>query len=204
MFDRVDPEVEARVREALLAMQAAGAELRTITVPELVGCVDVGIAIVRPEALAFHKRWYPERAADYGEDVAKALESAVEVRASAYLAARRTRRSIALALRGALAEVDVLAGPTVPILAFANADAFRPVLPGGEIPRHALTRLAYPFSLSRLPAISIPCALSRQHLPIGLQLAAGPGQEGRLLAVARAFETLRGPWPQPPIQQAVA
>ena len=199
VFDRVDPEVEAAIREALRALAGAGAEIRTIEVPELTGCVDVGIAIVRPEALAFHKRWYPERAGDYGEDVAQALESAKEIRASAYLAARLTRRKIAAALRRALGEVDLLAGPTVPILAFPNADAFRPVLPGGEMPRHALTRLTYPFSLSRLPAISIPCALSRHHLPIGLQLAAGPRQEALLLSAARAFEAVRGAWPAPPV-----
>jgi aspartyl-tRNA(Asn)/glutamyl-tRNA(Gln) amidotransferase subunit A len=199
VFDRVDPEIETAVREALRAVADAGAEVREIKIPELEGCVDVGIAIVRPEALAFHRRWYPERSADYGEDVVKALEGATEIRASTYLAARRTRRRIARALRRALKEVDLLAGPTVPILAFPNADAFRPVLPGGELPRHALTRLTYPFSLSRLPAISIPCTLSRHHLPIGLQLAAGPRQEARLLAAARAFEVLRGPWEQPPI-----
>jgi aspartyl-tRNA(Asn)/glutamyl-tRNA(Gln) amidotransferase subunit A len=197
VFDRVDPEVEGGIREALRAMADAGAEVRTIEVPELVGCVDVGIAIVRPEALAFHRRWYPERAGDYGKDVATALEGAQAITAGAYLAARRTRRHIGLALRRALREVDLLAGPTVPILAFPNADAFRPVLPGGELPRHALTRLTYPFSLSRLPAISIPCTLSRHHLPIGLQLAAGPRQEWRLLAAARAFEEVRGAWTGP-------
>jgi len=197
VFDRVDPEVEAGVRDALRAVADAGAEIRTVSIPELVGCVDVGIAIVRPEARAFHRRWYPERAADYGDDVAKALESALEVTPAAHVAAKKTRVAIGRALRRVLREVDVLAGPTVPILAFPNADAFRPVLPGGELPRHALTRLTYPFSLSRLPAISIPCTLSRHHLPIGLQLAAGPGQEWRLLAVAEAFEGIRGPWPEP-------
>jgi hypothetical protein len=34
---------------------------------------------VRPEALAFHKRWYPERAAEYGEDVARSLEAARDI-----------------------------------------------------------------------------------------------------------------------------
>jgi aspartyl-tRNA(Asn)/glutamyl-tRNA(Gln) amidotransferase subunit A len=196
VFDRVDPEVEQGVRDALRAMEEAGAEVLTVSVPELRGCVDVGIAIIRPEALAFHKRWYPERAADYGDDVAKALASARDITPSAHLAAKRTRLQIARALRRALKDVDLLAGPTVPILAFPNVDAFRPVLAGGEMPRHALTRLTYPFSLSRLPAISIPCTLSRHHLPIGLQLAAGPRQEERLLAAARAFEMVRGSWPE--------
>ncbi len=200
VFDRVDSEVEAAVRDALRALADAGAEVRTITVPELVGCVDVGIAIVRPEALAYHRRWYPERADEYGQDVAQALAGARDITPAAHAAAKQTRRQITLALKRALADVDVLAGPTVPILAFPNADAFRPVLPGGELPRHALTRLTYPFSLSRLPAISVPCALSRHHLPIGLQLAGGPGQEGRLLAVAAAFERVRGAWPAPPLE----
>jgi len=199
VFDRVDPEVETGVREALRALAAAGAEIRPIAIPELERCWEVGISIVRPEALAFHSRWYPRRAADYGEDVARSLEAATQVPASAYLAARRARRTIARAVRRALRDVDLLAGPTVPILAFPNADAFRPVLPGGELPRHALTRLTYPFSLSRLPAISVPCGLSKSGLPIGLQLAAGPRQEALLLAAARAFEEVRGPWPEPPV-----
>ena len=197
VFERVDPEVEAGVREALRALAEAGAEVRVVRIPEIEGCVDVGIATVRPEAFEFHKRWYPERAAEYGDDVAKALESARDIPATAYVAAQGTRRQIRRALRRALEDVDVLAGPTVPILAFPNADAFRPVLPGGEMPRHALTRLTYPFSLSGFPAISIPCALSRHRLPIGLQLAAGPRQEWRLLAAARAFEEIRGVWPEP-------
>jgi len=182
----------------LCAMVAAGAVVRPLEIPELEGCGDVGIAIVRPEALAFHSRWYPDRAGDYGEDVARSLEAAREIAAREYLAARRRRREIARAVRRALADVDLLAGPTVPILAFPNADAYRPVLPGGELPRHALTRLTYPFSLSRIPAISVPCALSASGLPIALQLAAGPRQEAQLLAAARAFEALRGPWPLPP------
>jgi aspartyl-tRNA(Asn)/glutamyl-tRNA(Gln) amidotransferase subunit A len=202
VFDRVDPEIERCVREALGALAAAGAEVRPIAVPELDGCWEVGIAIVRPEALSFHKRWYPQRASEYGEDVAKSLAAALDIPASAYLAAIRARKQIARALRRALENVDLLAGPTVPILAFPNADAFRPVLAGGELPRHALTRLTYPFSLSRLPAVSLPCGLSASRLPIGLQLAAGPRQEALLLAAALAFEEIRGPWPEPPLRQA--
>ena len=199
VFDRVDSEVEAGVREALRALAEAGAEVRVVRIPEIDGCVDVGIATVRPEAFEFHKRWYPERESEYGDDVSKALASARDIPATAYVAAQQTRRQIRRALRRALADVDVLAGPTVPILAFPNADAFKPVLPGGEMPRHALTRLTYPFSLSGFPAISIPCALSRHHLPIGLQLAAGPRQEALLLAAARAFEAVRGAWKPPQI-----
>ncbi|MDO8666818.1 MAG: amidase [Gemmatimonadales bacterium] len=185
VYDRVDPEVESCVRDVL---GSAGFEVREIEIPELADCGQTGINIVRPEALEFHRRWFPERASEYGADVAKSLELAKEISAVEYVAARARRRAIGRAMRRALRDVDVLAGPTVPILAFENRLAYEPVLPGGELPRHALTRLTYPFSLSRLPAISIPCGLSHTGLPIGLQLGAGPRREALLLAVARMFE----------------
>ena len=41
---------------------------------------------------------------------------------------------------------------------------------------------------SRLPALSLPCGLTRQALPIGLQMIAPPFREATLLQVAAAFE----------------
>jgi len=195
VFKDVDPEVEAGVREALAALARLGAEVKPVSIPVLEGCMDVGIAIVRPEALAFHSRWFPERAGEYGADVASALEAAQRISGADYIRANERRRIIARALRRVLREVEVLAGPTVPIVAFENRLAFEPVAPGGELPRHALTRFTYPYNLGRLPAISVPCARSRAGLPVGLQLAAGPHEEALLLSVAAAYEEARGEWP---------
>jgi len=46
-----------------------------------------------------------------------------------------------------------------------------------------------PFSLSRHPAISVPCGLSREHLPIGLQIVGRRYEDEFVLASAQAFET---------------
>jgi aspartyl-tRNA(Asn)/glutamyl-tRNA(Gln) amidotransferase subunit A len=197
VFDKVDPEIEAAVREALAVLARLGAEVRTIRVPVLAECFEIGVAIVRPEALAFHSRWYPARAGDYGEDVARSLEMAQQVSGAVYVKALERRRAFSRAVRRVLGEVDLLAGPTVPLLAFENRVAFEPVAPGGELPRYALTRLTYPYNLSRLPAISVPCGLSQSGLPIGLQLAAGAYEEALLLAVAGAYEKARGEFPRP-------
>jgi aspartyl-tRNA(Asn)/glutamyl-tRNA(Gln) amidotransferase subunit A len=43
-------------------------------------------------------------------------------------------------------------------------------------------------NLAGLPAISVPCGLTRQALPIGLQIIAPPFREDTLLQVAAAFE----------------
>ncbi len=197
VFANVDPEVETGVRQALAVLARLGAEVKPIRIPALEGCMEVGIHIVRPEALAFHSRWFPARAGEYGADVAGALEGAQRISGADYIRALERRQVIGRALRRALREVEVLAGPTVPILAFENRLAFEPVAPGGELPRHALTRFTYPFNIARLPAISVPCARSRTGLPIGLQLAAGAYEEALLLSVAAAYEDARGEWPEP-------
>src|SRR6266487_1554754 len=52
-----------------------------------------------------------------------------------------------------------------------------------------------PLNLVRFPAASVPAGRSSDGLPIGVQLAAAPGGEGLLLAVAAQLERLR-PWPR--------
>jgi aspartyl-tRNA(Asn)/glutamyl-tRNA(Gln) amidotransferase subunit A len=45
-----------------------------------------------------------------------------------------------------------------------------------------------PANLAGIPGISLPCALTKSGLPIGLQLQAPPLEEDRLLRGARMFE----------------
>jgi amidase len=56
------------------------------------------------------------------------------------------------------------------------------------------------FNLTGLPAISLPAEVGESGLPIGVQLVAGPWQEGRLLRVASQLESEIG-WQErtPPI-----
>jgi aspartyl-tRNA(Asn)/glutamyl-tRNA(Gln) amidotransferase subunit A len=180
-------------------MEESGARIRRIATPVFAGMVEIGVPIVRWEALQYHRRWFPERRAEYGPDVARSLDAALELTRRDYDAAIAARRAIQRKARKLLETVDVLAGPTVPVTAFPNRVAYEPVAPGGELPRFALTRLTYPYSLSRLPSISIPCGLSSRRLPIGIQLAAGPCGEAQLLGAAAGYEAARGPMPRPTV-----
>ena len=60
-----------------------------------------------------------------------------------------------------------------------------------------LLRNTWPVSLWGLPAVSIPCGLSREGLPIGMQIVGRPFDEATLLRAARALERELGPSPAP-------
>ncbi len=55
--------------------------------------------------------------------------------------------------------------------------------------------------MTGLPAVSIPLGRTPAGRPIGAQLAAAPGQEGRLLGIAAALEAAVG-WELAPLGAA--
>ena len=67
---------------------------------------------------------------------------------------------------------DLVITPALPIATF-DADAVRPPsFPPDVFPR-AWTRIVYPFNLTQQPAISLPCGMTSQGSPAGLQIV-GP------------------------------
>jgi aspartyl-tRNA(Asn)/glutamyl-tRNA(Gln) amidotransferase subunit A len=57
-----------------------------------------------------------------------------------------------------------------------------------ESPLAASWRLTYPFNLTGLPALSLPCGFDSRGLPVGLQIAGKPFDEATVLRVAQAYE----------------
>ena len=53
-------------------------------------------------------------------------------------------------------------------------------------------RLTYPFNLTGLPAISVPCGFDSEGLPIGLQIAGRPFDEATILHCAALIERTVG------------
>lgn len=183
VFDRVHPDVERRVREALAVCEKLGCTVKTIRLSELFEAARVGIAITRAEAAAWHRKWFPARAAEYGADVRAKLEAGTRLPALEYLVAQEDRERLQRALRRTLRGVDVLAGPTTPMPAFRNAVA----------PVNDTYRLTYPYSVGFLPAVTVPCGLTGDGLPVGFQIGGPPHAEMVILALAEAYEAARGP-----------
>lgn len=97
-------------------------------------------------------------------------------------------------LRKFFERYDLLLTPTTPCVAW---DIERALPPGHE---NAIvwSYFTYPFNLTGQPAGSLPCALSAEGLPIGLQFVVPLCCESRLIGAMLAAEAaLKGPCPLP-------
>ena len=113
-----------------------------------------------------------------------------------YLAAVKEREAMGVTMNLFHREWDLLITPTLPIPAFA---AGREV-PDGDARKRWMswTPFTYPFNLTRQPAATVPCGLTKAGLPIGLQIIGALYDDARVLRAARAFERAR-PWPLPAV-----
>ena len=99
-----------------------------------------------------------------------------------YGRAQRVRTKIAEDFAAAFAEVQVIATPTAPSVAFALGEKT-----GDPLAMYLNDYCTVPMSLAGIPAISIPCGLA-DGLPVGLQLAGPAFSENALLDAAHALE----------------
>jgi aspartyl-tRNA(Asn)/glutamyl-tRNA(Gln) amidotransferase subunit A len=103
-----------------------------------------------------------------------------------YGRAQRVRTKIAEDFRSAFAQVDFVATPTAPTVAFALGEKTT-----DPWTMYVNDYCTVPMSLAGIPAISIPCGLS-DGLPVGLQLAGPAFSENGLLDAAYALERAIG------------
>jgi aspartyl-tRNA(Asn)/glutamyl-tRNA(Gln) amidotransferase subunit A len=190
-FEGVDPGIADRVQQAVTALMSLGVVVEEVDVPGLELSTAAVYTIIAGEARAYHSRWWPERAEEYGADIRGKLEAAARLSADDYVQAHRVRARIVEALAAALEEVDAIVMPTAPLtpqLVGQKEVTFggqrRPTTGGG-----VFIRLTAPFNLSGGPAISVPCGLTPDGLPAGLQIASAPGRDELVLRLAAAYET---------------
>jgi aspartyl-tRNA(Asn)/glutamyl-tRNA(Gln) amidotransferase subunit A len=109
-----------------------------------------------------------------------------------YGTAQRVRTLIVRDFQRVFEEVDVVASPTSPTVAFRIGERV-----ADPLSMYLADVCTIPVSLAGLPALSIPCGLS-EGLPVGLQLAGPAFSENRLLDAAHALERAIAFNPIPP------
>ena len=193
-WERSEPGVVATVRRALGELEAAGATLLDMDLPEFdqVGREYLAGTIVTPECIEFLERELPEWLAILDPVVGRRLEDGRNTAAADYVRVRRLRRRASAAVHGRMesARADVLAVPTLPVSpptveSLSQLDVYR------EANRRMLSCTS-PASMLDMCAVSLPAGLDPLGMPSGLQLVGRSGADRALLAAAVAVEAALG------------
>ncbi|MFC1548423.1 Asp-tRNA(Asn)/Glu-tRNA(Gln) amidotransferase subunit GatA [Candidatus Omnitrophota bacterium] len=100
-----------------------------------------------------------------------------------YLKALKVRTKIAEDFHEAFKVCDCIVTPTAPTTAFKIGEKME-----DPLKMYLSDIFTIPANLAGLPAISMPCGMGENDLPVGLQLMARPFDEEILIKTAHAFE----------------
>jgi len=138
-----------------------------------------------------------EKMTDLDQGLLFLIQEAKKINLPQFLEATSLRETLSLSLNEFFQYYDLLVTPTV---------AVPPFTAGLNTPKDLgfdhwwqWTPFTLPFNLTRHPAISIPCGLTVDGLPIGLQIVGRLGEDSLVLRAARVFELIL-PFPKFPGQ----
>ena len=211
--DGVEPAVLDAFNASLHELARAGAVITDIALPHASLAIPVYYLVANAEASSNLARFdgvrYGERVeaptltetyyrtrARFGAEAKRRIMIGTFVLSAGYydayyLKAQKVRTLIRRDYDEAFARVDLVAVPTTPTVAFRLGE--RTEDPLQMYLSDVFTAAA---NLAGLPAISVPVGLSKERLPVGLQLTARPFDEAALVRAAAALER-RLPMPRP-------
>jgi aspartyl-tRNA(Asn)/glutamyl-tRNA(Gln) amidotransferase subunit A len=183
----IHPEVEARVRGAIAALEQEGASVHEVSLPCLSYAHAAQALILCSEAAAYHRRYLRSSAGEYGRSVRLRLLQGLFISGPEYLDAQRARRLVRREFLDCMRRVDALLTPAVPIPAPRISEEVVVVGEYAAPAQYFMVRDTFPFNLTGQPAVSVPCGLAA-GLPVGLQIAGRLWDEETVLRIARAVE----------------
>lgn len=194
-FDRLDPAVAKVVDEALGVLKGLVRSVQDVHLPAT-DALD-WTAIRAAEVAAVHEDLYRHHSGDYQlqtrgvvEGTFKDLNSGTETgvsRAADLVRAQWQLATLRKTIDNSFDGFDLVALPTNRVGPRTIHDELqREEKPEPTEPENPFNALA--FNLYGIPAISLPCGFTPDGLPVGLQIAGPRFSEGRVLALAAAYE----------------
>jgi aspartyl-tRNA(Asn)/glutamyl-tRNA(Gln) amidotransferase subunit A len=192
----LDSTVQARFSAAIGALTRAGARVseeslrdhNSMPILDQPAIVQTKATFSSIESYAIHRR-LPGfgRANEYDPMVRARIEAGRDVNAADYIDMLRQRVELVREMVALMSELDVLAMPTVPIVAPTIAEAGDPATARDR--NLVLLRNPALVNFFDLCAISLPLP-GQGGLPVGLMLVARNGQDRKLFRMAAAVERL--------------
>ncbi len=214
----VEPDVSAAFSAALDTLASQGAAIVDIALPHasaaipvyyLVSTAEASSNLARYDGVRFGFRapttsgertgqmeddlksmYGRTRAQGFGAEVKRRIMLGTYVLSAGYydayyLKAQRVRTLIRQDYERAFEQVDVVAVPTSPTAAFRIGEKT-----SDPLQMYLADVFTVSASLAGLPAISVPCGFTSEHLPIGLQLTGRMWDEATMLGCALDYEGL--------------
>jgi aspartyl-tRNA(Asn)/glutamyl-tRNA(Gln) amidotransferase subunit A len=203
----MDAEVEQTVRAGMETLRELGAALVDVSLPHTRYAVATYYILANAEASSNLARYdgvrygvrttqatnlldmyRRTRAEGFGAEVKRRIMLGTYALSAGYYdayykKAQQLRTLFRQDFHQAFTQCDALLAPVSPTAAFRLGERL-----DDPLQMYLADVFTIPVNLAGLPAMSIPCGLTRQQLPIGLQVIAPPFHETTLLQIAAAFE----------------
>ncbi len=188
------PEVKTAFEKALGVLRDLGAHVTEVSLPlaSLAGAIFVCIADT--EGAGARDEILRTRANELDGASRTRLQAASLVPAKVYNRAMKARVLLRQQMMDLFGDVDVLASPTSPFPPPKHSDLTASFGNAEDVRSRFFFRRSYTgcYSLSAMPAISVPCGFTSDNLHVGLQLGARPFGEQTLFRTAHAYEQATG------------
>jgi aspartyl-tRNA(Asn)/glutamyl-tRNA(Gln) amidotransferase subunit A len=214
----LEDDVRVRVTEAIDSFQSLGAAIVDVELPHAKYGIAVYYIIATAEASSnlarydgvrygfraeeadeLRKMYFKTREEGFGAEVKRRIMLGTYVLSSGYYdayysKAQKVRALVKHDYEVAFRSCDAILTPTSPTVAFKLGERS-----DDPIAMYLSDIYTVSANLSGVPAISVPCGLSSDGLPIGLQLVGNFWSEGDLLNMAHTYETAHPLGVKPPI-----
>ena len=218
----IEPEVEDTVRKAIRMLEDAGAEIVPVSLPHTKHALSTYYILCMAESSSNLARYdgvrYGHRADNndlrgmyvqsrfegFGSEVKRRIILGTYVlsegyRDAYYERAQRVRTLIRRDFEDAFCNVDLMASPVSPTIAFKKGSKLK-----DPLAMYAADVFTLSINLAGIPGLSVPVGFSKNKLPIGLQLMGSWFDEPRLLRVARTLEKASHVYEERPTLKNVA
>jgi aspartyl-tRNA(Asn)/glutamyl-tRNA(Gln) amidotransferase subunit A len=184
----VHPEVAAACAKAVEALAELGAHVEAVD-PGFDDPLDITCGLWFAGAWTLWNMLTPEQQKVTDPDFRAEAELGAALSALDVQRLHLRRGTLGSQMRVFMQDHDLLVTPTVAVPAFeARPAGHSPFAPGSML---GWTPFSYPFNLTQQPACTIPCGLTRDGLPIGLQIVGPMFGDALVLRAARAYESVR-------------
>lgn len=198
--------VRQRVQEAITVLEAAGAQVKEISLPYtdlvlscyyIIASAEASANLARFDGVRFGYRtskavtpqdlYRLSRGEGLGTEAKRRIMLGTYALKSDhyeayFVKAQQVRKLITQAFKGAFSDIDVICAPAAPTVApEIGAKLCRPYA------LYVSDTVNIPAALAGLPSISVPCGFS-DDLPVGLQIIGPRHCDSRVLQVAYAYE----------------